>query len=134
MPYSFSETGEALTIAETRYATAKQVGFTTFTSCIGLLGRVGSQVTGVHLVIAKDDFVDEETVVAAAALVTNCSKVLIIGHTQLWRSNVGDVYARLVREIGAGRVTEVETGDGKFGGRVSGGTLQYSVEGSWRTP
>jgi hypothetical protein len=114
-----------MAIAEQQYGTAATVQFTQFTSCIGLLGYNGGQVTGVHLVmVSNDDTVfDNQAADLAVQALGVYTSVVVIGETDLWEANVGAAYNYLLGLLNNSVI--IETGDGIYGGRVENGVPQY---------
>jgi hypothetical protein len=105
MPYTLQPAANAMAIAEQQYATAEEIRFTAFTSCIGIIGRQGPNLTGVHLVMrASDDSPFDTPAVLAvlARLTAHFETVWIIGCTDLWenpQNNVLAAFGQLVAGI-----------------------------------
>lgn len=131
MSFELSQTMMVDNIPELRWGRADAVGFTYFDSCLGLLGREGDRVIGVHLVMATDGFFDDLAAALAASVVIHCREVAVIGNVQLWRDSVPGPMQTMARLIGAGWQPMTDRGSGTYGGRVVGGRLQYSCNGVW---
>jgi hypothetical protein len=55
MPYNFEPAANVLDIRERQHATAAQIQFSAFTSCIGVIAKNGPMLTAVHLVMVAPD-------------------------------------------------------------------------------
>lgn len=130
---SFELTNTMLThnIAELQWGKAAAVRFTFFDSCLGLLGRDGNQVIGVHLVLVADRLFDDEAAALAASVVIHCNEVWAIGNVNLWRQTVPGPMQTMANLIGGGWRLKLDRDRGTYGGRVNGGHLQYSYAGGW---
>jgi hypothetical protein len=87
MPYELMSTVHALNIAEQQYATAAEIEFTHFTSCIGVITKQGKSLTAIHLVItARDGTVFDDIAIAKvlSILPGAYEKVTIAGHNSWW--------------------------------------------------
>jgi len=129
---SFELTETALTdhIAEQQWGKAQRVGFTYFDSCLGLIGKSGGQVIGVHLVMVVDKLFDDEAAALAASLVLGCSEVHVIGNVYMWEDNV-PAFRTMAGLVGGAWTVKADRGSGTYGGRVQGGRLQHSANGVW---
>lgn len=117
-------------IAELEWGSAPSIGFTFFDSCLGLLGRSGNDVIGVHLVMVASRVFDDEAAALAASVVLGCNEVAVIGNVSLWEDNVPGPFQAMGRLIGAWR-RMTDRGRGTYGGRVNGGRIQYRFNGVW---
>lgn len=131
MAFELTQTMMTDRIAELGWGRAGAVGFTPFDSCLGLLGREGNNVIGAHLVMATNDFFDEEAAALAASVVIRCPEVAVIGNVQLWLDSVPGPMRIMATLIGAGWRPMTDRGRGTYGGRINGGRLQYSYNGVW---
>lgn len=130
---SFELTQTVLTdqIAELQWGEAREVGFTYFDSCLGLLGRDGSNVVGVHLVMATTDFFDQEAAALAASVVLHCSEVAVIGNVRLWQQSVPGPFQTMADLVGRAWRPMTDRGRGTYRGRISGGRVEYRIGGVW---
>jgi hypothetical protein len=131
MSFELSQTMLTDTIAELRWGKAAAVRFTFFDSCLGLLGRDGAQVIGVHLVMVADRVFDDEAAALAASVVIRCSEVWAIGNVDLWRQSVPGPMQTMANLLGGGFRLKTDRDSGIYGGRVNAGRLQYSFNGVW---
>jgi hypothetical protein len=130
---SFELTHTMLTdhISELHWGAAPEVGFTYFDSCLGLLGRDGNDVIGVHLVMATDGFFDDEAAALAASVVLRCSEVAVVGNLRLWEDSVPGPYRTMAGLIGGAWRPMTDRGRGTYGGRINAGRVQYRYNGVW---
>lgn len=122
MPYTFTQTTDAMGIKEQEYATAKEVKFTKFTSCVGIISRKGTMLTGVHLVmVAKDSssFDEAAALKIAPLLGSSPDEIYIFGGTESWKAakgGVGQGFAKLLSALSGAKV--YNWGDGTFGAKI----------------
>ncbi len=117
MPYNFIKARNALAIDTQEYATAAEIRFTTFTSCIGVIARKGTMLTAVHLVQAGTSkyYPDPTAKYAEYFSPNNASQVInvivgkpfdeikIIGHVSSWNNVRNQAHAgfqKLLAEAG----------------------------------
>lgn len=131
MSFELTQTMLNQQIAELQWASAPTVGFTYFDSCLGLLGRDGNDVIGVHLVMVADRVFDDEAAALAASVVLSCSEVAVVGNVQLWRDNVPGPFQTMARLIGGAWRPMADRGRGTYGGRINAGRVQYRRDGVW---
>lgn len=129
--FELSQTMQTDQIAELQWGEAPEVGFTYFDSCLGLVGRDGSNVIGVHLVMVTDHVFDDEAAALAASLVLRCSEVLVIGNVDLWRSNLPGPFGVMASLVGAAWRPMTDRDRGTYGGRLRNGRVEYSRDGVW---
>ncbi|PLY42111.1 hypothetical protein CSZ94_12080 [Janthinobacterium sp. ROICE36] len=131
MSYVFTHAANALSIAEQQYATAGTVRFSAFTSCIGLLARNGTNVTGVHLVMFSntDSPFDNAAAEAAIALLGAYQQVVVIGQTGMWDDNFHGPYQHLL--AGLAHPIVIDVNDGTYGGRVANNVFQTYQNGNY---
>ncbi len=131
MTYRFSPAHDPMDIKEQEYQSAKEVRFSKFTSCIGVLAKNDEIVTGVHLVIwSKDETrFDDAAARETVALLSRYQQVVVIGHTDLWESNLREQYKYLLSLIKGPHI--INTNDGVYGGRVHNGTFQTYQNGKY---
>ena len=87
MPYTITEAADPLNIREAEFASATEIKFTTFTSCIGVIAKKGATLTAVHLVMLdKHDikFTATDVSTVVDVLPGAPDAVTIIGHISLW--------------------------------------------------
>jgi len=131
MSFELNQTMMTDQVAELQWGRADAVRFTYFDSCLGLLGREGNRVVGVHLVMATDQFFDDEAAALAASVVIRCPEVWVIGNVQLWLDSVPGPMQTMANLIGGAWRLKTDRGSGTYGGRIAGGRLQYSFNGAW---
>ena len=124
MAYSFNMAKDPLNVAEQQYATAEEIRFTMFTSCIGLIARNNAVVTGVHLVMLSEDDTpfDNNAAQAAVDLLGEYQEVVVIGQANMWQHNLSAPYDHLIGLLENPTIRDLN--DGVYGGRVSGDQLQ----------
>jgi len=112
--------GKATLLGERKYATdADIIEFSNFTSCIGIVGRRGSQLTGIHLVydidglepqlyVPEDQKEQKEAEGAAEAksmssqiigLLRGCQEVIIFGMWDTWYQQQSPNHQLLVLKV-----------------------------------
>lgn len=81
--------GDANALAEKEYATAKIIKFTYLDSCIGVVGRKGDDLTGVHLVLDIEKLNEQADNVAQQIvdLLQRSDEVIIVGLIELWEND-----------------------------------------------
>lgn len=86
MPYTFSVARSADSIDERKYANGARLKFTTFNSCIGIVGVSSGELTGVHLSLVDDagSAFDNAAADAAALVMTGCTGIVIFGQVDFW--------------------------------------------------
>ena len=131
MSFELHQTMLTHNIAELQWGRAASVRFTFFDSCLGLLGREGNDVIGVHLVLVADRLFDDEAAALAASVVIHCNEVWAIGNVDLWYQTVPGPMQTMANLIGGGWRRKTDHDSGYYGGRVNGGHLQYSYAGGW---
>ncbi|KZB55546.1 hypothetical protein AUP42_03200 [Thalassospira lucentensis] len=125
MPYVFSQAANPLAIAECEYASAAEIRFSTFTSCIGIVGIRNGEVFGIHLPLAVDDFVTNADIDAALVHCQGLAQTTITGVIGAWTSSRPTVYAYLVAQLGNPAIG-VDHDEGVYGARVNNGNLVLS--------
>ena len=109
MPYTLRPAADAMAIAEQEYATAQEIRFTAFTSCIGVIARQGPNLTAVHLVMRADDdspFDTPAVLAVLARLTAHYDSAWIIGCTDLWENPQNDVLAAFGQLVAGIRCSE----------------------------
>jgi hypothetical protein len=137
MPYKLKGGTDPANIAEQEYATSSTIGFTTFTSCIGVIAKKGSELTGIHLVMVADDHstFDEQAATAVhQALPDTYDKVSIVGCINLWENPDNGVRAAFQKLSGGIKSLEkVQVYDRDFG--IYGATIEGSdIKVTFRKP
>ncbi|MBR7628941.1 hypothetical protein KAT72_07810 [Aeromonas popoffii] len=119
MPYTFSMANDVTNIEERQYGVSKEIRFSTFTSCIGLVAENGGNVTGVHLSILSDtdELFNDNAAEEAIKLLGQYSKVVVMGLIDYWTTKelIGP-YTHLLNNLTSPIVMPV--GDGVYGGKV----------------
>lgn len=82
--------GDANALAEKEYATAKIIKFTYLDSCIGVVGRKGDDLTGVHLVLDIEKLDEQADNVAQQIvdLLQGSDEVIIVGLIEVWKNGI----------------------------------------------
>jgi hypothetical protein len=129
MPYTFTQAGDVMAVAEQEYGSAGEIRFTTFTSCIGVIARNGNTVTGVHLVQVAADGTNFDTTAAdqVITLLGSYTQVVVLGAIDSWElnQNVQAGFDRLMTRLV--NPTVYRWGDGIYGGRVANDVFEISV-------
>lgn len=89
------EKGNALWLAEKKYATAEIIEFSKFTSCIGVVGRKGKELTGMHLVLPPEDTTEAEIMSVLKqinGILEGSQEVIIVGCSGIWNAQGGQLY------------------------------------------
>ncbi len=110
-----------MAIAEQEYATAGTIQFTAFTSCIGIISRSGTQITGIHLVIksADDTLFNDAVIPVITGILGNYDQVWVIGRTGLWenpQNGVNVAYDHLIAALTNPAIYPLA--DGTYGARL----------------
>lgn len=89
MPYNFNNAENAMIINEMECGTGEIIQFTPFTSCLGVVGRYGSTVTGIHLVAvdAQGTLFNDEMATAVKDKLTGCDEWIFMGFVDSWLSD-----------------------------------------------
>jgi hypothetical protein len=91
VPYTLIEGTDARDIKEYEYASAKkEILFTAFTSCIGVIAKKGDILTGVHLVAVSNEkeakaFAPNDVEQVLNVLALPADKVTVFGCIDVWR-------------------------------------------------
>ncbi|MGB0523419.1 MAG: hypothetical protein ACPGJS_10695 [Flammeovirgaceae bacterium] len=104
MPYNLSQGGNAMAIAEQEYATAGEIKFTAFTSCIGIISRDKTKITGIHLVIIGKDKTpfNDNVIPEIVRILGSYDQVWVIGSTGIWENpanGVSAAYEKLIKAL-----------------------------------
>ena len=133
MAYTLSEATNRLSIKEQEYASAAEIKFTMFTSCIGVIAKKGDALTGVHLVMkAKDDSIfDSTTAVNVLALLPKSpDAVTIFGCCSLWENPQNNVMSGFQKLTGSLKdVTKYQQytfGEGEYGAQIDGSEIEIT--------
>ena len=140
MPYEIKKTANPLEIKERRYGQGSEIKFTTFTSCIGVIGcNTDSEiVSGVHLSILSDDntsfrFQDVESVTKR---IIGYSEVAVIGCIKAWEEsedgNLRSAFQELITKLKKPYI--INTGNGIFGGRLEKGEFEILYKDTYYKP
>lgn len=134
MAYNFTEADDVLKIAEQEYASSdKEIRFTKFTSCIGIISYTDKVLTGVHLVMfsKQDSPFNNEAADDAVALLNlkESSKVIVIGQARMWESNLEGAYDYLISKLH--NPTVIDKNDGVYGARIHEGKLEIYENGNY---
>ncbi|NET86134.1 MAG: hypothetical protein F6J94_30935 [Moorea sp. SIO1F2] len=132
MAYTITKASNPMSIEEREYETAKEVKFTKFTSCIGVLAMVDKdKVRGIHLAIndPQDNKITEKDLTQVINLVpANSSQVKVIGEIEVWKRSVKKVYDSLLEQLKKKSldVQEYPFGSGVYGGKVEDGKIEIT--------
>jgi hypothetical protein len=136
MAYNLTQAPQVMDIAEQQYGAANEIRFTTFTSCIGLIGLNGQNVSGVHLVAVSNQGTpfDQTAADAAVAALGPYTEIIILGHTNSW--GVGPLavpFAYMVGRLTTPAIVPnvMNFADGIYGARVNNGTFQIYADGQY---
>ena len=116
--------GDPNGISEYKYASGETITFIAFTSCIGVVGRKGNVLTGVHLVIvgtgADAEKFSADDVPAVAALLSGSDEYAFVGCVETWGLDNNDGMNALFAAFGPD--DSYPNGDGVY-------TVGYDSEG-----
>jgi hypothetical protein len=130
MPYTIDPIAfpNALAIPERRWASAQQIQFTPFTSCIGLIGINGPNLTALHLGLVDGAFgFDNAAADQAAAIMAPCAAgIFVIGETAYWTNTVPGPYQHLLNQLNAPNLYPLA--DGTYGADLVGGVIQLTFQ------
>ena len=133
MPYTLTPAASALAIAELQYASGNEVCFTTIGSnSIGVVGRKGERLTGVHLTANSADgtVFDIKAADAVAAIIGDVTHTLWIGPFHAWFARFEDAMnhiGTLLHNHG-----EMEVGPGIYGARLGERVLEFRNGDTYR--
>lgn len=135
MPYKITPAQDPQAIAERQIGSGPAIRFTPFDSCIGLLGRRGTQVTGLHLVMISGNalFSKQDASFAVGWLKaypddTPLDEVKVVGEVEAWKSSCKEAYEQLIKllaDTGA-PVAVGPTGQGTYAAGVAGSQIQVT--------
>lgn len=133
MPYKLREASNGLSIKEQEYASAAEIKFTMFTSCIGVIAKKDSSLTAVHLVMKADDdsiFDANAAVNVLALLPKSPDAVTIFGCCSLWENPQNNVVAGFQKLVGSLKsVTKYQQhtfGQGSYGAQIDGSDIEIT--------
>jgi hypothetical protein len=130
MPYNLKVTANSLDISEREIGSNDEIRFSSFTSCIGIIGYqidefTGPSVLGIHLGMYSDEkeLFDISVAQKVIQLLTDCQETVIVGCVTMWsKDNVklAGPYASIITALGkqGKKTVEINTGDGKYGGKL----------------
>ncbi|GGA24122.1 hypothetical protein [Okeania sp. KiyG1] len=86
MAYNFRQAENAMIIKEMEYGTGERIQFSPFSSCLGVVGRTGTNVTGIHLVEYDREGVrfNEEMATAVKTKLNGCAEWIFMGFVDDW--------------------------------------------------
>ena len=133
MPYSLSVAKDAGAIKEQEYASAKEVTFTAFTSCIGVIAKKSDTLTAVHLVMVDKSGNKFDTTAAATVigvLPKDPDAVTIFGCISVWENPKNEVQAAFQKLTAAysslKKYQQYSWGDGTYGAKVTGDAIEMT--------
>lgn len=96
-----TEVDSSIKIAEHQWARGPELKFTNFDSCIGVVGRQGNELTGVHLVcVGEQDVVFNDAVAnQVIELLAGSEETAIFGFAEIWQSNFPEPYHKLTQMV-----------------------------------
>ena len=127
MPYTIIKATDPLNIKEQEYASAKkEIMFTGFTSCIGVIAKEGATLTAVHLVmVAKDGsiFDGEVATDVLELLPKKPDAVTIFGCISLWENPENKVRSAFQKLTGTCKTLkkyqQYTFGPGTYGAKIN---------------
>ena len=133
MPYSVTPAKDAGSIKEQEYASAKQITFTKFTSCIGVIAKKADTLTAVHLVMVDPNGVRFDTTAAATVigiLPKDPDAVTVFGCIDSWENPANTVLAafqKLTAPYSALKKYQQYTfGQGTYGAKIDGDDIEIT--------
>lgn len=123
MSYTLSEARSEDSIDERRYAEGDRLRFTTFNSCIGIVGVDGGELIGVHLSLVDESgsAFDRTAADEVARVLSGCSSVVIFGQVDFWGDcDITPAFDYLRGLLNHPR-EEDSPGEGRFQATLSGG-------------
>ena len=134
MPYEIIQATNPLQIKEREYASAAEIKFTRFTSCIGVISKKGPTLTAVHLVIISGDIFgsdanDVPTVLGQ--LPEPRDTVTIVGCMDVWQNPVnGAVLVAAFQKLTGSfkKLTKLNWGDGTYRAKIEGDAIKVFRE------
>jgi len=122
-------------VGEQRYCVARNIEFTTLTSCIVVVGESSSyfnQVVGAHLVlIGTDGAFDEAAANEVVEVFRSCSgRSYVLGNISFWdgqQGGIGAAYDHMVENLP--QCCIVDTGGAEITAAVHGGQARYWSNG-----
>jgi len=125
--YKLIAAAKATAIAEREYASAEEIKFTPFTSCIGVIAKEGATLTAVHLTVLDDKEHKFCTIDAArviGCLPTKPDKVKIVGCIDVWLHPDNKVQAAFEKLTGSLKnLQTLNWGDGTYGAKINGAEI-----------
>ncbi len=131
MAYILSEASNIMGIEEREYGSGKEIKFTTFTSCIGVvvIGNGGGGLTGVHLALTGTDGSKFGPAAAAAVLekLPAHNTSIVIGRISYWKDGANGAKAGYNTLVGGlAGMTEYQFADGIYGATIDGGAIEIT--------
>lgn len=123
MPYTLSLARSADSIEERKYANGARLKFTTFNSCIGVVGVSSGELVGVHLSLVDDtgNAFDNTAADAVALVMTGCTRIVIFGQVDFWGDcDITPAFDYLRGLLNHPREDDY-AGEGRFQATLSGG-------------
>ncbi len=131
MPFALAQAPNVLAIAEDKYGTGREIKFTKFTSCLGVIAMLdGTQGIGIHLVMVNDS--DEpfkaDDVKVVKQLLTDQTydpkQVVLIGAISAWKKSSPDAYAALIAALKPSDTFPLA--DGIYGAKFEDGEIELT--------
>jgi len=130
VPYTITEAADPLNIREAEFASATEIKFTTFTSCIGVIAKKGATLTAVHLVMLdKHDikFTATDVSTVVDVLPGAPDAVTIMGCIDLWANSVNGMSAAFEKLTGTFKTLKKDQReDGIYGAKIDGNTIKIT--------
>jgi hypothetical protein len=132
VPYKISKASDPLKIAEREYASAAEIGFTTFTSCIGVIAKEGDTLTAAHLVVStgKGHVCNANDIAKVLGrLPKKPDAVTIVGCIDVWENQAnGKVLVEAFQKLTGSlqNLTKDYRGDGTYGGKIENNKIKVT--------
>ena len=125
MPYNFNAAENSMIIEEMQYGTGERIQFSPFSSCLGVVGRNGTTVKGVHLVAvdAQGTEFNNEIATAVKDLLTGCDEWIFMGFVNDWLSDYPD-QMNIIKSL-PNQKNSVNGGDGVYGAKAEFREFQF---------
>ena len=131
MSFALDQASNVLAIAEDEYGTGREIRFTTFTSCLGVIAMLdGNQGIGIHLVLvnkSKEEFEAGDVKVVEQLLIDQKyepTMVVVIGAISFWEESAPDAYEALIEALKPSKTYAF--GDGIYGAKFEDGEIELT--------
>jgi hypothetical protein len=130
VPYELIKGTDPLPLKEREYASAAEIKFTQFTSCIGVISRKGPTLSAVHLVIISGDIFGSDAIdvpTVLGQLPEPRDAVTIVGCIDVWQNPVnGKVLVAAFEKLTGSfkKLTKLCWGDGIYRAKIEGDAIK----------